>query len=308
MAAGALTLTRGFARGTPVQRATTSPDEERRKDVWDLAVFGLSRRLGFTAISQAWLRETAKRWAAEEPPQHRGRQAAKVPRDVVGVAGQLSVCLRETRPDHGEDPAALSLRDKSSPSPTGWLITSGPARSVPTCGCRPAATLGTDAGRNARHRRRRGRGPPDRDGPPGAGPWHCHCSCTSGSPRCCPGSARLTSSISPRLSKPAGSPRSSARPIRCTRRPTPCRQARTGPQRPRRRGVAGGRHVSGHQDGPTVAFDFEASCLVGPDRVEVGEVIGVSHGPGSGLASRLPQSVIAKNVSENSDGVSFPDA
>jgi hypothetical protein len=27
-----------------VQRATTTPDEERRKDVWDLAVLGLSRR------------------------------------------------------------------------------------------------------------------------------------------------------------------------------------------------------------------------------------------------------------------------
>ena len=94
-----------------VQRATTTPDEERRKEVWDLAVFGLSRRLDFTAISQAWLRETAKRWAEEELPQHRGRQAAKVPRDVVGVVGQLSVCLRETRPDHGEDPAALSRRD-----------------------------------------------------------------------------------------------------------------------------------------------------------------------------------------------------
>ena len=94
-----------------VRRAATTPDEERRKDVWDLAVLGLSRRLDFTAISQAWLRETAKRWAGEELPQHRGRQAAKVPRDVVGVVGRLSACLRETRPDHGEDPAALSRRD-----------------------------------------------------------------------------------------------------------------------------------------------------------------------------------------------------
>jgi integrase len=94
-----------------VQRATTTPEEERRKDVWDLAVLGLSRRLDFTPISQAWLRETAKRWAGEELPQHRGRQAAKVPRDTVGVVGQLSACLRETRPDHGEDPAALSRRD-----------------------------------------------------------------------------------------------------------------------------------------------------------------------------------------------------
>jgi hypothetical protein len=96
---------------TAVRRATTTPDEERRKDVWDLAVLGLSRRLDFTPISQAWLRETAKRWAEEELPQRRGRQAAKTSRDTISVIGQLSACLRETRPDHGEDPAALSRRD-----------------------------------------------------------------------------------------------------------------------------------------------------------------------------------------------------
>jgi integrase len=96
---------------TAVRRATTTPDEERRKDVWDLAVLGLSRRLDFTPISQAWLRETAKRWAEEELPQRRGRQAAKTCRDTVGVVGQLSACLRETRPDHGADPAVLGRRD-----------------------------------------------------------------------------------------------------------------------------------------------------------------------------------------------------
>jgi integrase len=94
-----------------VQRATTTPDEERRKDVWDLAVLGLSRRLDFTPISQAWLREAAKRWAEEELPQHRGRQAAKTSMGTVSVIGQLSACLRETRPDHGTDPAALGRRD-----------------------------------------------------------------------------------------------------------------------------------------------------------------------------------------------------
>jgi integrase len=96
---------------TAVQRATTTPDEERRKDVWDLAVLGLSRRLDFTPISQAWLREAAKRWAEEELPQHRGRQAAKTSMDTVSVVGQLSACLRETRQDHGVDPAALGRRD-----------------------------------------------------------------------------------------------------------------------------------------------------------------------------------------------------
>src|SRR5262249_34702958 len=77
----------------------------------DLAVLALSRRLDFTPISQAWLRETSKRWAEEELPQRRGRQAAKTSRDTVSVIGQLSACLRETRSDRGEDAAALSRRD-----------------------------------------------------------------------------------------------------------------------------------------------------------------------------------------------------
>jgi integrase len=79
--------------------------------VWDLAVLGLSRQLDFTPISQVWLREATKRWAEEELPQHRGRQAAKTSMDTVSVIGQLSACLRETRPDHGLDPAALGRRD-----------------------------------------------------------------------------------------------------------------------------------------------------------------------------------------------------
>ena len=48
--------------------ALSDPETERGKDVWELAVFGLAGRLTFTAISQPWLRETAKRWAADEFP------------------------------------------------------------------------------------------------------------------------------------------------------------------------------------------------------------------------------------------------
>ena len=63
---------------TAVQRATTTPDEERRKDVWDPRRPGpIAASFDFTPISQAWLRETAKRWAEEElpqPPRAPGRQ------------------------------------------------------------------------------------------------------------------------------------------------------------------------------------------------------------------------------------------
>ncbi len=94
-----------------VQRATTSPDEEQRSDVWDLGVLGLRGWLRFTPISQAWLRGTAKLWAAEELPCHRGRQAASTCKNTVAVLGELSASLRLTRADQAEDPTALSRRD-----------------------------------------------------------------------------------------------------------------------------------------------------------------------------------------------------
>jgi hypothetical protein len=47
---------------------------EMAKDVWDLAVFGVSRsgKLSFTGISQHWLRQAAKQWAADDLPRRRG--------------------------------------------------------------------------------------------------------------------------------------------------------------------------------------------------------------------------------------------
>ena len=96
---------------TAVQRATTSPDEEQRNDAWDLGVLGLGGSLRFTVISQAWLRESAKLWAAEDIPRHRGRQAAHTAKGVIAVLGELSSSLQHTRDDHGDKPAALSRRD-----------------------------------------------------------------------------------------------------------------------------------------------------------------------------------------------------
>jgi hypothetical protein len=59
-------LVRCFAKHAA--SALSTPEAETRKDVWDLAVFGLPGRLVFTAIRQPWLRETAKRWAADDLP------------------------------------------------------------------------------------------------------------------------------------------------------------------------------------------------------------------------------------------------
>ena len=92
-----------------VRRALADPASEQVKDVWDLAVFGHPGRLSFTGIAQPWLRQAARRWAAEELPRHRGTGATNV-RAKINALAWLSESLR-SRPDHGDRPAALGRAD-----------------------------------------------------------------------------------------------------------------------------------------------------------------------------------------------------
>jgi integrase len=94
---------------THVRRALSDPRGEQAGDTWDLAVFGHPGRLSFTGISQPWLREGAKRWAAEDLPRHRGNGARNVQTKINAVA-RLSESLR-SRPDHGDLPDALDRAD-----------------------------------------------------------------------------------------------------------------------------------------------------------------------------------------------------
>src|SRR4029450_13984800 len=80
-----------------VRRATTSPEAERRNEVWDLQVFGLRGLLKFSSIRQAWLRESAKLWAEEELPRHRGRQAANSVKTSIAAVAELSASLHLSR-------------------------------------------------------------------------------------------------------------------------------------------------------------------------------------------------------------------
>ena len=100
-------LLRGLARYARL--ALSDPDSERALDVWDLEVFGHVGSVDFTVISQPWLRESAKRWAAQDLPRHRGRGSWEV-RNAVNDVGRLSESL-SLRPDRGDVPAALSRRD-----------------------------------------------------------------------------------------------------------------------------------------------------------------------------------------------------
>ena len=103
----ARSLLRAFARRARL--ALADPAREQLADTWDLAVFGHPGGLSFTAITQPWLREAAKAWAAEELPRHRGGGAAKV-REKISATVRLSESLR-CRDDRGEDPQVLGRTD-----------------------------------------------------------------------------------------------------------------------------------------------------------------------------------------------------
>jgi integrase len=95
-------------------RAFLAPETETRKDVWDLAVFGLQGRLTFTAVRQPWLREAAKRWAADDLPRRRGKAADDPVRQYLASLAALSRSLHGARADHGGDPALLGRCDIES--------------------------------------------------------------------------------------------------------------------------------------------------------------------------------------------------
>ena len=97
------------------RRALSSPETEVAQNEWDLTVFGHNGTVSFTGISQAWLREAAKRWAADDLPKRRVRpgrrtSAGLAVRHHIGCLVRLSESLR-MRADRGEDPAVLGRAD-----------------------------------------------------------------------------------------------------------------------------------------------------------------------------------------------------
>ena len=87
---------------------------ETAKDVWDLTAFGSRGKLSFTGISQTWLRQAVKRWAADDLPRHRGDRPHARVRQIINAVARLSAHLRATRDDHGALPAALGREDIES--------------------------------------------------------------------------------------------------------------------------------------------------------------------------------------------------
>lgn len=97
------------------RRALATPEREVLADVWDLTVFGHSGTVAFTGITQTWLREAGKRWAAQDLPRRRVQAGRRTTvglsvRHHIGALTRLSESLR-MRPDRGQTPTALGRTD-----------------------------------------------------------------------------------------------------------------------------------------------------------------------------------------------------
>ena len=93
------------------RRLTTTPEEERVKDVWDLGVFGLGekRAMDFTQLHQRWLRESVKGYTIERLSSRKLRTAHRDLGWMRHVSGYL-----HSREDRGEQPSALTREDMTA--------------------------------------------------------------------------------------------------------------------------------------------------------------------------------------------------
>ena len=97
------------------RRALATPESEVAGDDWDLRVFGHTGTLSFGPISQLWLRQLSKSWAADDLPRRRIRPGRHTSgglavRHHIGCVVMLSESLR-LRPDQGERPGELGRAD-----------------------------------------------------------------------------------------------------------------------------------------------------------------------------------------------------
>ena len=119
--------------------ATADPETETAKDVWELAVFGLPGRLSFTAICQPWLRETVKRWAADELPRHRGAGAGRWCAPWSAAWRTCHAACGAAGPTTATGPPRWAA-GTSNRSCTGWPTWPRPARSAPSSARRSVGT------------------------------------------------------------------------------------------------------------------------------------------------------------------------
>ncbi|MEU3023551.1 site-specific integrase [Nocardiopsis alba] len=104
-----LALWRSITRN--LDRAQSSPERERHKDLWNATVFGHRGTIDFRKLHQPWLREAAKEWVFEVLPTHRGKGVSGLLRSRVTSLTRLSESLRLQNAEEGMNPAGLGRAD-----------------------------------------------------------------------------------------------------------------------------------------------------------------------------------------------------
>ena len=125
--------------GPPCPAAARRHRRRDSKDVWDLAAFGSRGQLSFTGISQGWLRQAAKRWAADDLPRHRGRPPARP--GPAHHQRRRPGCRRTCAP-----PATITA---SCPPPSAAATSSRSCTAWPTWN-QPGSSAGTGGSGSAR--------------------------------------------------------------------------------------------------------------------------------------------------------------
>lgn len=93
-----------------LRRFFVDAETEKGKDVWELSAFGATGGARFTTISQGWLREAVKRWAADDLPRRRGGKAGDGLRERIRCVSRFSQSL-SLRADGGRVPSVLGRAD-----------------------------------------------------------------------------------------------------------------------------------------------------------------------------------------------------
>jgi integrase len=115
---------------THARRALATPESEVAREVWDLAVFGHYGSVSFEGITQRWLKEAVKAWAADDLPRRRIRPGRRTSgglavRHYVNCVAMLSQFLR-LRADAGASPSALGRADMEAfLNRLGYLVSAG---------------------------------------------------------------------------------------------------------------------------------------------------------------------------------------
>jgi hypothetical protein len=130
-------ISRSLARYARAAAGDTAA--EMAKDVWDLAVFGSAGTLTFTGIRQSWLRQSVRRWAADELPRHRGQRPHARIRHIIGAVARLSAHLHAAAPITASFPPSWAGLTSSRSSIT-WPTWRRAGSSLGTAGCGSART------------------------------------------------------------------------------------------------------------------------------------------------------------------------